>query len=86
MEDDTFIGAIGTYYGQMRNNIYLNTFPVGGSNTLVMNLPSELLPYKKGTLVLGIRDTTDPFGNPAVIFDDGMGRLVNRWGWFGRNH
>lgn len=77
VENDTYMGAISTYYGQMINNIYLNTFPVGGGNTLSCQLPIEYLPCKKGTIVLGIRSTLDPFGNPTVFLDDGNGRLIS---------
>lgn len=75
----TYIGAIAQYIGQLVNGIPLGVFdlPPTGTSFFVTQLPPQLLPFNKGTLVLGIQDLTNPLDTPILVSDDGKGKLIS---------
>lgn len=72
-----FIGAIAQYTGQLVNGAVLGVFEPSGSMNFNGQLPPEILPYRRGTLVLSIVDVTKPFETPLLIKDDGLGKLIS---------
>lgn len=76
-ESPGFIGVIAEYTGQLVNGAILGVFSPSGTTEYQGQLPPEILPYRRGTLILSVVDVTKPFETPLLIEDDGLGKLVS---------
>lgn len=76
-ETPEFMGAIAEYIGQLVNGVVLGMFSPSGTTEYQGQLPPEILPYRRGTLILSIVDVTKPFETPLLIEDDGLGKLIS---------
>lgn len=79
--EPAYWGVIGEYIGNMVNEMVepISEFDVfDDSWDLEATLPAKVMPFRRGSLILGIQNLDDPSGEPvAEIRDDGSGRLSN---------